>query len=204
MGLKVLLLHCRDEPGRTAKQGVHLLEWALRSLRHKGPEEDSIGKVAYNKQQKVAPVDAVDSWASNLSDHRVEGERDHRAQGDTLGSGLGVEDLCGNYPRQRAARERERDLVHPIRRDKSPTQGMLTRGRRVWKRGDCGGDDDETEAINQIANDQGPSAAKSVDEENRAKNCQSRQNVANALVLQRFLRRDLQGGVNLRREVLNC
>lgn len=192
------------EPCFSAEQGVHLLERSLGRFWKSRPEEDRVGKVAYNKCQEVPPAHAVHSNGCYLPDKRVESETCHDADGHTLRASLGVKYFGRNDPRQRAACEAERDLIEPIDRDKDPSKAVLQTRARCRKLGNGGSDDDPANAVDNVANDKWPSATNSVDESYGARLCQDRENVGYALILECVTRADFQSFVDLRCIILDC
>ena len=68
---------------------------------------------------------------------------------------------------------------------------------------DGGGDDDEADAVDEVADNEGPAAAEVVDEEDGAELREDGEDVADALVLKGVGGADANGFVDLRREVLD-
>lgn len=96
---KLVRLGTRYQPRLIPKQSVHILQRQFCSLREYKPEEYSVRKVKHAENDIKAPATDISNGGSgNLADHGVEGKRDHRRDGDTLRSGLCVEDLSANDP----------------------------------------------------------------------------------------------------------
>lgn len=83
---------------RISEQVVHLLERAALGLGLESPEVERVGEVADDEEQVEAPADAAHGDGRDLTDHGVEGERHHDADGDALSARAGVEDLGGDDP----------------------------------------------------------------------------------------------------------
>lgn len=77
-----------------SEQVVHLFERALLRLRLRGPEVERVGEVADDEKDVEAPSDVLHGDRGDLSDHGVEGEGDHHADGDTLGTSAGIKLVC--------------------------------------------------------------------------------------------------------------
>lgn len=66
-----------------------------------------------------------------------------------------------------------------------------------------GGDNDEADAVDEVADDEGPAAAEAVDEEDGAELCEDGEEVADALVFEGVGGPDADGFVDLGTEVLD-
>lgn len=84
------------------------------------PEEHRISEIAHDKHQEIPPANVRNGRTRDLADKGVECEGNHHTDAHALAARLGVEDLSWNDPAQRAAGEREGDLVEPVEDDEEP------------------------------------------------------------------------------------
>lgn len=111
--LKPLLIHAGHEPRGLREEPLHLLERQLLRLGEETPEEEGVGRVRDTEEDEEFPPDGRDSYGGDLTDHGVEGERDHGCNADALGARAGVEYLGRDDPRERAGGEAECEIEDP-------------------------------------------------------------------------------------------
>lgn len=163
-------------------------------------------KSTYDEENVPSPADAgvvIESNRGGLANHGVEGEGDHTGDGDTLGSGLGVEDLSGDNPGQRAAGGAEGEVVQPGHSDKAPactTAGLFTARREL---GEKDSSNDESERVEKVTADQGLSATSLVDNKHADELSDKSETGRDGLVLERVVARDTNLLVDSNRVVLN-
>ena len=109
---------------------IHLLKWQVLCLRQQEIEEQSVRKIANDEDEIVSIANICHGNIGDLSNHGVEGKRDHCRNRDTLGTGFGVEDLSWNDPREWSAGCREGEVVGPGTDDESPRCGFVVRDSR--------------------------------------------------------------------------
>lgn len=151
------------KPRRMREHIVHFLKRHLLRLRQERVEKERIGEIANHKDEVEPVVDVLHGDWGDLANHRVKGERDACRDGDTLGSGAGVEDLGRDDPGERTASAREGEVVQPGHDDEAPVSAAVVAVGRELCEQDRG--DDKGEAVAQVAADESPSSSEAVDEQ---------------------------------------
>lgn len=120
MGHIVFLATSRHNPWRICEHLVHFLERHALCLWKQKPEEERIGEVADDKHEIESVSNIGHCDRRDLSNHRVESERSHRGNRDTLGTRASVEHFGWDDPRQRTTGCREGEIVQPSHDDEAP------------------------------------------------------------------------------------
>ena len=183
------------------KQVVHLLERSSGGLRKKGPEKESISKVANNEDQVEVPPDVGKSDRGDLTNHCVESEGDHGSDRDSLRSRSRVEYFGRDDPRERATGRGEREVVDPRHDDESPLSSTVIRYSR-WELSDQNGGNYERQAVSEIAKYQRPASTKLVDEENTKELSNQSNYVIDGLIFERIRAIDSDLAIDCYRVVL--
>lgn len=147
----ILFLRSWHKPRRMREHIVHLLKRHLLGLRQQEVKEQRIGKVANHKQIVIPILDIFHGDGGNLTDHRVERERDTSRDRDTLRASACVKHLRGDNPRQRTAGRGEGEVVQPGHDDETPVGAAVDGGGREL--GEQDGGDDEGHAVAEVAAD---------------------------------------------------
>lgn len=118
------------------------------------------------------------------TDHGVEGEGNHDTDGDTLRSRACIEDLRWDDPRKRSTSSREADIVEPGDGNKAPARRVIDVRRGRWEntKQDCS--DDECKTVSKVSEDEWPSTASVIDEEDTAQLREKCKHAADSLVLE--------------------
>ena len=95
-------------------------------------------------------------------------------------------------------------MVAPVHDDEDPSKGFLLGVRGALEPSLDGSDQDEAEAVDEVADDERPAASDFIDEEHCAELSEYREYIADGLIFQRACRIDSDTGIYLWREVLDC
>lgn len=158
----ILFASTRHDPGSVGEQVVHLLKRQFLGLGKKQPEKQGISEIADDEEIVVAVADICHCDGRHLTDHGVERKRCHCGNGDTLRACARVEDFGRDNPRKGAAGAREGEVVQPGHNDEAPVSTGVVGLRRESRQQDTG--DDEGYHVAQVATDESPAAAETINE----------------------------------------
>jgi len=190
-------------PWRIAEKVVHLLKWLLRRLGQHEPEEDGVRRIADDEHEIEAPTNICDCNWGDLADHRIERERGHSRNTDTLGSSACVEDFGWDDPRQRSASATEGEVVYPSHDDEAPLSTKVG-GYTRWELGEQSCRDNEGDHVANIAEDQWPATTELVNQHHAKELSDQGDDAVDPLVFECVLTRDADLLVDGNAVVLNC
>lgn len=156
----------------------------------------------YDEEDVELVADVLHGNGGDLTDHGVEGKRQHGRRHDTLGAGLGVEDLGGDDPRERSARGAEGEVVGPGGDDEAPRRSLVVvgAGREDGQQDGC---DDEGDHVSKVTDDQRPASTEPVDEHHAQELGDERNDGRDGLVLECVVALDAHQAVDSDTVVLN-
>lgn len=140
--LELPSLSSRYNPRLRLEKSIHVLQRKLSSLRQNEPEENRVSEVADAEDDVEAPAtDSLNGDIGHLADQRIECERGHCSDGNTLRTCLGVEYFGTNDPCERADGRAEREVVTPGHNDECPAGCVVVGGSRgEFGNENCGND----------------------------------------------------------------
>lgn len=147
----------------------------------------------HDEENVPPPADArlvVERHGRRLPNHGVEREARHGGDRHALGPRLEIKDLGGNDPREGTAGGAEADVVQPRHDDEAPRRAAVAVVGSGGELCEEDGGDDEAEAVGQVTTDEGPPAARLVDEEDTHELRHEGEHRRDGLVAERLVARD--------------